>query len=227
MLKKKNSLIGVYGIIFVIYSVLFMIIPFEKSGTDWVEYVFTVVAIGLSMGATFYAFGRDDRILSKIYGFPIFRVGILYLIIQIVMSATIIIIDSFVDVAVWIPVTVSLILLGLALTGIILTDNTRDIIEKQEAEDVKNTSMMKEILLSAEGARDFCSNLDLKKRLTGLVEKIMYSDPVSSAGLSEIEMKIYEAIEGLLQHDEADVIREVERIELLLADRNRRCKALK
>jgi len=227
MLKKKSSLMVIYCIVFVVYSILFMIIPFDKSASDWVEYVFTIVAIGLSMWVAFYVFGRDDRILSKIYGYPIFRVGAIYLNVQMLVSIVFISIDSVVAVAVWIPVTVSLILFGLALIGIIVTDNTRNIIEKQEAEDVKNTSMMRDILLNAESIRDMCKSSELRQSLTRIVEKIKYSDPVSSSGLIEIEGKIYSAIEGLAECDETDMIEEVERIELLLADRNRRCKALK
>ena len=37
MNKKTVSLIAVYAIVFVVYALLFFVIPFPKNGTAWVE----------------------------------------------------------------------------------------------------------------------------------------------------------------------------------------------
>ena len=81
-----------------------------------------------------------------------------------------------------------------------------------------------------ESVIDLCENKELRKKLVNLSEKFRYSDPVSCDELEEIEQKITEEIEvlkNLVTSDVDEASKKITYIENLLADRNRRCKALK
>ena len=84
--------------------------------------------------------------------------------------------------------------------------------------------------LNMESVMDFCEDQELRKKLVNLSEKFRYSDPVSCDELEEIEQKITDEIDTLktlVGTDVDEAAKKITYIENLLADRNRRCKALK
>lgn len=191
---------------------------------------FTLISIVGGLGITYYSFSKGVNLKSKIYGFPIFRVGAIYSIVQICSGILIYIIGIFVNVPVWISAAVSVILLAFAAIGVIAADNVRDVIEQQERDDTVKTKAMTYFRLDIQGIVDMCGDAELKKRLTNLNDTFKYSDPVSSEELSGIESEIKNEIEKLrssINGDQSTAESIVSEIERLIADRNRRCKALK
>ena len=231
MNKKQKSFVAIFVIAFVLYNVLFFAIPLRKIAASWVMYVFSLVAIILSACITAYAFGKEDSNLkSKIYGYPIFKIGMVYVAVQILLGAVIGLIGAFVHVPAWIAVVIAVVLLGLALAGVIATDNIRDVIEEQEEVLERQTKTVTYFRMNMESVIDFCEDEELRKKLVNLSEKFRYSDPVSCDELEEIEQKITEEIEvlkNLVTSDVDEASKKIVYIENLLADRNRRCKALK
>ena len=67
--KKKKSIILVYGILFVMFNVVYFIIPFKKNNVTWIEYVFCLIAIIASLVITLYAFNNGENLKSKVYCF--------------------------------------------------------------------------------------------------------------------------------------------------------------
>lgn len=230
MNKKQKSLIAVYAITLVVYSVMFFAIPIPKIPASWMSYVFSVLSIGIAFAVTNNAFGKNDSLTSKFYGFPVFKVGNVYCLIQVLFGAVITIIGAFVEVPMWIVVVISIVLLGIAMIGLIGTAVAKDVVEKQEDKIARQTQTMKIFKLDIENVVSACTNYELKKRLENLSEKFKYSDPVSNVELEEIENKLKAEIEMLSElvvTDEKAALEKIVFIENLLADRNRRCKAMK
>lgn len=229
MNKKFGSIIAVYAIVAVIITIVFFC-PFEKCAASYIEYVFTLIALALSCFITYYSLKKGDTLKSKVYGLPVMRVGLIYLAVQAAIALLLIVIGAFVEVAVWIPMVLSALALCVGAIGFIGADNARDIIEEQEAGDTRNTVPMTYFRLDIQSIVASCRDEELKPRLVKLADKFKYSDPVSKDELKDIEAKLeaeVKVLSQLVETNPAEAAAQVERVELMLEDRNRRCKATK
>ena len=77
----KNEIRGyiVDAIVFIIFSVISFAPPFHKAGVFWLAYIFGVIAIVYQIYVFKISFSQGDDVKSKFYGFPIARVGVIYL----------------------------------------------------------------------------------------------------------------------------------------------------
>ena len=235
MIKKSTHVIAVYAIILMAFNAIYFFIPFPKSPAAWVCYGFTMLAILLSCGITFLAFSRGNSLRSKIYGYPIFKVGYTYLIAQIVLALAILSIGFGVLIPIWIPLVVSVINLAYVLIGVVTGDVARDIVIQQENAVTHDTQRMTVFRVNMSGIADMCQNPELKKSIEKLQEEFQYSDPVSNPQLVGLENGINAEIEQLrvlisngdsANYQEA-VSEKIHKISLMLADRNKKCKAFK
>ena len=229
MKKRIEYMVLIYAIVLIVEYVLFFVIPFPKTVTAWIEFAFNVVAIYGGCGISWYAF-KNENIKSKVYGFPIFRVGLLYTIIQLILGWIITIIGIFVNVPMFIPIVVSVLILAVAAIGVIGTDNVRDIVTEQQNQTHESVKQMKTFQLDLRSIVDICTDKELKKRLEKLADDFRYSDPVSNDELSEIEHNLrceVKNLGALVNSDSELAWKKADEVSVLLADRNRRCKELK
>lgn len=228
--KKQKSITAVYAIMLFLYDVLYFVIPFPKSLSCYFLFFFCQAAFLVSYCIVQIAFNGTETLKSKVYGFPIFRIGYLYLAAQIGGSILFYLINIFTDIPEWITVVFSILLLSLTSIGVILTDNTRDVIEQQEAEWEAQTKPMMYFRLDVADLESVCpQDGETKEMLRHFVEQVRYSDPVSSEDLTEIEDRLRAETESLRQMflQGQDGKKQIERLEHLLEDRNRRCKEYK
>lgn len=230
LLKERKTSLAVYGILFVVYNVLYFAIPFPKTSAAWIAYFFTLCSFAVSYWIFSVAFQKTEGLESKVYGFPILRVGISYLAIQLVFGFVVDLLGYWIRVAGWVVVIVSVLLLAYALIGMIATDTARDVIEQQQEEVEIQTEKIKYFRLDIAGMADRAAEGEVKKKLMKLAEDVRFSDPVSSEALREIEGRLeLEAMKlgDMLGGSQEDCLTQIEVLSNLLADRNRRCKALK
>lgn len=229
MNKKMTSIVLVYVILFIAFCTLFLAIPFPKSAAAWIEFAFTLIAICAGGGISWYSF-KNEGLKSKIYGFPVFRVGFVYMIVQLVVCSVIVIVGCFAVVPIWVSAAASVIILAVAGIGLIGTDNARDIITEQQAQARASVKQMKMFRLDMQYIVDICADAELKKSLEKLADDFRYSDPVSSEELSGVEENLrlqVKELSALVNSDKEAAKKKVDEISVLLADRNRRCKELK
>lgn len=229
MNKKMTSIILVYIILFIAFCTLFLVIPFPKSAAAWVEFVFTLIAICAGGGISWYSF-KNKELKSKIYGFPIFRVGFVYMIVQLIVGCVIVIVGCFTEVPIWIAIAVSVIILAIAGIGLIGTDNARDIITEQQAQTQASVKQMKMFRLDMQYIADICADAELKKSLEKLADDFRYSDPVTYEEISGVEENLRSQVKELstlVNSDKELAKKKIDEISVILADRNRRCKELK
>lgn len=229
MNKRIKSMILIYAIIFIAECVLFLAIPFPKTGAAWVEFAFTLIAICAGCGISWHAF-KNEGLKNKIYGFPMFRIGFIYMIVQLIVGWIIAIIGCFTIVPIWIALVASVVILAFSLIGVIGTDNARDIITEQQEQTRASVKQMKRFRLDIQYIVDICADKELKKPLEKLAESFKYSDPVTNEELSGIENNLQREVKNLaalVNTDTEQARKKVEEVSVLLADRNRRCKELK
>lgn len=229
--KKSKSVIAVYAIVLFVYVFAFLIIPFNKTAASWISFVFTIIALTSSLFVCGYAFNKKQTLVSKIYGYPIFRVGAVYALTQLAIGIVICAIAVFVAVPYWVALLVSVILLGASTIGVIITDNTRDLVEEVDESIKVDTKNVTRFQINIAGIVDVCENAEVKVDLENLSELFRFSDPVTNEDTKESE----EAIKTMLTELKTlvadgstnDIKALIKKITNALNERNRICKTSK
>lgn len=229
--KKAKSTIAVYAIILFVYVLAFLILPFNKIAASWISFIFTVIAIVGSLLVCGCAFKAKETLVSKIYGFPIFRVGVVYGIAQIIAGIIICAIGAFVVVPYWVALLLSVLFLGAAAIGVIVTDNTRDLIEEIDNGVKVETENVTFFQINIAGIVDGCDNDEVKSELVKLNELFQFSDPVTNDSTKEIEAAIMAMLSELktivVDGSTDDIKKQIKKLTNSLNERNRICKASK
>lgn len=228
---KKNSIHGysILGIIFIAFTLISFIVPFEKNGIFWMAYVLGVFSIIFQIPVLKNAFSGDKELKSKIYGFPIAKIGVLYLILQMVISIIEMTIST--EKLIWIYIVINIIIMVLTIIGCIFTDIMRDEIVKQETNDKINTQNMKEMQMLSQTLADKCKDIETKKILNEVIDKLRYSDPITCEKSIKIETEIIQNMNEIRKEIDAENFETAKTIcnELVesLNERNNICKLYK
>lgn len=221
---KKNNLMSylALGILFVLFNLIAFLIPTEKNVTFWTAYVFSVIAFAVQIPLWKIAFGKKDTLKSKFLGIPVIHVGIAYLIIQLIAFAVFMV---FPTLPVWLAVIVCAIILATSALCIIAGQaGANEINRVEEKIKVKRAFiqfLQTDIEMLAESETDTETKAELKK----LAEKVRFSDPMSHEMLGELESRISAKVEEMkTATDKKGLIAE---INILLTERNKKCKILK
>jgi len=195
---NKNATRGIiiFAILLVVFSAIAFVIPFPKNGVFWIAYLCGVFAILFQIYIFKSSFGKEDA-RSRFYGFPIARLGIYYLVIQMIASIAEIALSRIIPA--WVAIIVNLLILAFALIGCITTETMRDEIERQDEKLKKDVSNMRELQSISAALVDQCSDEYLKKEMKKLAEEFRYSDPISSEATKELEADLRSRIGDLQQ----------------------------
>ena len=224
----KNMLrtYGVLAIIFVVFSVVVFAVPFVKNGVFVLSYLFVLLAIVFQGYAIHKAFSREEPVTSKLYGFPVARIGFTYLVVQTIASVIFMALGAILPL--WVALVVSIVALGAAGIGLITTDTMREEILRQDEQLKKDVSAMRSMQSKTRMLVGQCEDAAFAAELSKLAEAMQYSDPVSSEALQKIEFELSQLVDEL---QEAVLEREFEAAKVLkkkimdtLAERNRLCK---
>ena len=210
------------GIVFILFNVIAFVIPTDKTATFWTAYAFSVIAFVIQILLWKIAFGKKDTLKSKSLGIPVIHVGIIYLIIQLIAFAVFMIFPAL---PTWLAVIVCAIILAIsALCAIAGKAGANEINRVEEKIKVKRAFiqfLQTDIEMLVESEND----AETKAALQKLAEKVRFSDPMSHEMLSELESRISNKVEEMkTAADKATLIKE---IDLLLLERNKKCKILK
>ena len=225
MSKNKLRFYVAIAIIFVVLTVIAFALPLAKTATFWISYIFAVIALAVQIYAYPKAF-EGESVKSKFYGFPIARITTIYLIAQLVLSLICMLAGKWVPV--WIPLILSVVMLGAAAVGFIAAEGMRDEVERQDVEHKANVGTMRALQSKAVFITNKCEDAATKKALDAFAEALRFSDPVSSDALADIEENLTGLVEELgnavLDKDYSAAQSLCTKASTILADRNRMCK---
>lgn len=223
--KEKKGLV-VLALLFVVYTLIVLAVPFAKGGMFWLTYLFTAAAFGVQVYVFKLSFEKEAGAKSKFYGFPIARVGVLYLAVQLVLGLVFMALAAVAPV--WLALVLYLALLVAAAVGVIATDSIRDEVERQDTQLKKNVATMRALQSKAAALPARCEDAEAKSALEKLAEEFRYSDPVSAPALTDLETDMAATMEELsaavTDGDNAAVLALCKKISATLAERNRLCK---
>ena len=224
--KNEKRIIITALIIFVVFSVIAFAVPFPKGGVFWVTYIFSVISVAVQPFVIKHAFDGENNINSKLYGFPIARIAVVYCIAQTVLSLAFMALGKWVPI--WVVIVFDVLLLGAAAIGFIGADAMRDEIVRQDKKLVKNTKYMKNLESKVNVLAGKCDDEEVRKAVVQLAENIRYSDMVSNQALEDIEnelINIITELEGaVVNGDKQASLTLAVKAESTLQERNRLCK---
>ena len=226
--KRQKQLLLILAITAVTFSIIVFLIPFRKSGTFWIAYIAEIIALGLQIPIFKLAFDNAEELKSKVLGFPVFRVGYLYLCIQSVVSVILFALGCIPGFPLWVSALFCILILAAAIICSITADIAREEVEKIEISTKKDTAFMNSLRTRSANLVDRTDNASLKKELEKLSEKIRFSDPVSSPEISDFEKELSEKLsqlENAVKENNPKIAEELcKEVNFALDDRNTACR---
>lgn len=228
MTKNYLRIIIVDVIVLAMFLIVAFVFPFEMNTVYWISLVFAVFAIAVQVLVIKSAFTKGNDVKSKFYGFPVAKIGIAYMSVQVALSLAAMIIVKFVDMAAWIPIIVYILLLGFSVIGFIAADATRDEVMKLDNKLKSDTSCMQALRSVVDPLVRQVEDPECRKALETLSNDFRYSDPVSSESIrgieSELSAQVSELQSAVLDADKTAIIELCKRTGITLTERNRLCK---
>lgn len=227
---KKNTTRWwvILGAVLVVYNVIVFAVPFPKNPVFFLSWLFTLAAIGAQGYVVRAAFYRGEGVKSKFYGWPIAKIGLVYLAVQLALGLAFMALGLVVSVPVWLPLVLYAVLLGAAAVGFIAADAVRDEVVRQDVKLVKDTSFMRALQARAAALPGLTQDAQQARLLEQFAEAVRYSDPVSGgvpeAAEADLSICVDALRQAVLDNDREAVLSLEKKAEMLLAERNRLCK---
>lgn len=224
---KNNSVrsIAIIAVLLAIFCAVSFIIPFSRTSVFWIAFGFAAFAILFQLYILKTAFGKDGSVKSKFYGFPVARIGLYYLLAQLVIS--------FIEMALskvlpqWLVLAVNLLVVGAALLGCLFVETMREEISRQDEQLKQDVNRMRALQSLARTIASQCDDAGLKPVLDKLADDFRYSDPVTSEKTEAIEAdmlkQLNEVQQAMVDMDTAAAGELCKKLRSCLAERNRVC----
>lgn len=224
---SKNMIRGyiTLAVVFVVFSVIALAVPFANTPAFWIAYVFGVIAIGYQVYVINISFAKGVDVKSKFYGFPIAKIGLVYLIAQLIISLLEMCVAAFIPA--WVAMVIDIIPVAAAVVGCIAADAMREEVVRQDEQvkvDVSNMREMQSLSLSLVAQ---CQDETLKAKLQKLADEFRYSDPVTSENTEKLEKDMevqLKELQKVLSEGDLETSRKISiQLTNTLVERNRIC----
>ena len=135
-MKNKIRFIIALGVIALIFSLCYFIIPFNYVNLSVyiTSYIFMMVAILAQLYTFYVAFYKEKNLKIKVYGIPLVRVSLIYLVVTFIITILVTIFNNFFNVPLWLVLIVNVIIVGLEVISIIKVEFYKDALKENEAE---------------------------------------------------------------------------------------------
>ena len=158
------------GLALLVFNVIAFVVPFAKTGTFWIGYLFGMISILGQIAVMKLAFNGTTTVRSKFYGFPVARIGIIYAVVQVLLSIFVMALAAYIPA--WIPVVIFIILFAIAAAGLVASDTVREEVVHQDAKIVEDVKAMRNLQskMNMLVSQSDC-NEEVKSALSSLAEE--------------------------------------------------------
>lgn len=226
MKKDTLRLLIVGAAALIAYNFAVFMIPCYKTATFWISWVFTLLSFAVSGYGIYSGLIKKPDAKSRFYGFPIARIGVIYLVIQIAAGGVCMAIGHIVPW--WLATVAFTIGLAWTLIGVVAAEAVVDQIHYQDNNIKQSVALMRGLQSKVSPMASQCEDAEASQAIRALADELRYSDPVSSEAIADAEAELSAAIDAL---QAAVVEGNPEQIKLAcrqasaqLAERNRLCK---
>lgn len=193
-MKNRKVMYILLGIAFVVYSAIVWLIPWEKNTLLVLSYIFSLIAFTAQGILWKFAWEDSDTAMNKFYGIPILRLGIIYLMIQVIIGF--IVMAASTVLPYWIAILIYILLLGAFAFAVIVATQIKEQIDTMEVNQKQETHFIKRLRVEASYLYDTYTG---NEKLRQISEKLKYSDPVSAEELQEEEKELALLLEQIKQ----------------------------
>lgn len=226
--KRQIQMIAGVLTVILVYNILAFLLPFHHNGVFWIGYSFGMVALITQIAIFALAFYDARTAASRFYGIPVARVGLIYLVCQLIVSFFAMMLGGIESFPTWPIILVSILLFAAAVLGTIATDATRDEIVRQDAALKQNVQSMRTLQSIGVQLAAQSKGTDCAEEMRKLSEQLRYSDPVSNPATVEAENEIKailsEIQQAILDRDFSAANTLCRNASSALSERNRICK---
>ena len=221
-MKNTKKAYIIIGILFVLFSIIDFVIPKPKTASFWLSYILAVGACAVQFLIWHNASKADKAPTSRLLGYSVIHIGIVYLILQAITG---LIFSIFSSLPSWSAVIISIIILGISAVCLISSDMGITEVTRVEEKVKEKVLYIREIQTDIEILASKEENEDIKRQLSALTEKVRFSDPMSNEKLAEIEKTIISQINQLKATENKEQL--INEISALIDKRNSECKIYK
>lgn len=193
----------------------------------WIAFVFIVLAFIGNLVCAHLAFKAENS--KKMFlNLPLITVSWSALITMLVVGSVLMLIPNC---PAWITAVVCIIILAFNAIAVIKAGWAADAVSKVDERVAAQTSFIKSLIVDTESILSRAKSDAVKAECKKVHEAVRYSDPMSNDALSVIEAKITVKVDefsSAVGADDAEKAKEIAgEIIVLVADRNKKCKAVK
>lgn len=222
MKKETLRAIVVGAVVLIAYNFAVFMIPCLKTATFWISWVFTLLSFAVGGYAVYASMIKNPDARSRFYGFPIARIGVVYLIAQVAVGGIFMALGHIIPW--WLTTVLFAIGMGIAVIGLVSAESVIDEIKVQDETLKKSVSLMRGLQSKVGQMAAMCD----EPAIQTLAEELRYSDPVSSDAITEAEADLSAAVDALQQavvEGNSETITQLcRKTSMVLAERNRLCK---
>ncbi len=211
-------------LVFLIYQIA--VVPFAKNIVFWIAYFFSVFAIVMQAFMLREIMKSQALIKDRIYDFPVFRISILYLLVQVITGLILMGLSD--KVPVFVAALTEMVILTVAVMGFYAAEAAQTEAVRQDAQQHREFAQMEELQTRVNLLIGQCEDGKTGEILHKLEEEIHYSNPLSKESTREIEEEItvlLSEIEAAALDADAEAVSSLcKRMTGLLRERDRICK---
>lgn len=185
-----------WGIALAVVFVLAFVIPFAKTAVYWIALLCTVAMFGVCAFSFVRAFRKDNTLESKLLGWPIFKVGYVALIVQVIAGFALMALAALCPV--WVAALAEVAVFAATAFCMTVKDAVRKAVTAAEVKVTDNTAAWKAIRARAAAIAAETGHPDIKK----LAEEIRFADPTPT----EMDGEIAQMLEALISYADAENI---------------------
>lgn len=169
-----------WSVALAVVLVLALVIPFARTAVYWMALGCTAAMFGVCALAFVRAFRKDNKLESKLLGWPIFKVSYTALIVQIIVGFALMSLAALCPV--WAAALAEVAVFASTVVCLTVKDAAREAVTAVEVKVTDNTSAWKAIRARASQVAAETGHPDIRK----LAEDIRYADPTPTAMDGEI-----------------------------------------
>ena len=234
-MKKNFKYFGIVWIVtFILFNAVTFIVPAEIAGINrfekpvfWISYALICVAF-LSQLVSAYVVCNKNRAEKVFLHIPLLKIGYMAVGTSLVVGAVFMIIPV---IPTWIGAIVCLLVAGVFIILAVRAIATANIVVAVGAKVARKTEFMRTAVVDAENIMARATTPEIKAETKKVYEALCYSDYMSCAELTKIEIHIEDHIEQLkiaVTNEDLEMVQaEVKELLLLIKERNSKCKMLK
>ena len=224
----------IWAILFAVWcAVVFLmrpIIPGYVMNYDarfWIAFIFIVLAFIGNLVCAYLAFKAENS-RKVFYNLSLITVSWSALITMLIVGSVLMLIPNC---PAWITAVVCIIILAFNAIAVIKAGWAANAVSKVDERVAAQTSFIKNLIVDTESILSRAKSDAVKAECKKVHEAVRYSDPMSNDALSVIEAKITVKVDefsSAVGADDAEKAKEIAgEIIILVADRNKKCKAVK